>query len=184
MNLSNQFLVSLPTIANGSFSKSVIFIQHHDGDGANGWIVNKKLDDKTAERLRSGMKLNINCPVYYGGPVDVNSAYIIHTKDFHIPSTISLNDELSLTRDKAVIDILNIGQCPEYWRLIVGSSNWGAGQLESEMLGSRTNGHSSWVSTAYSNQLMWNTMPAEQWNAGIETYAANMTTDILKVTNS
>lgn len=183
MNLSNKFLISLPTIPQGSFHKSLVYVNEHTGDGAHGWIVNQQLEDSTATKLRNGMKLNLNCPVFYGGPVDVNSAYIIHSKDFHIPSTISLNNDLSLTRDKAVIDILNIGQYPEYWRLVVGSSTWGSGQLESEILGSRTNGVSSWSYIDFTTKLMWNTLPSEQWNTGIEKYAEHMTKNILKVSN-
>lgn len=183
MSLKNQFLVSLPNITSGSFHKSVVYLQTHNGDGAKGWIVNKQLDENTAAKLRRGMKLNLNVPVFYGGPVDINNACIIHSKDFHIPNSISLNDHMSMTRDKAIIDILNIGQYPEYWKLIVGSSSWGPGQLESEMLGSRTNGKASWTSAAFSTDLIWQTSVHEQWNKGIELSAQQMSTNLLKISN-
>ena len=179
MSNKNQFLVSLPNITSGSFHKSVVYLQTHNGDGANGWIVNKQLDKSTASKLRLGMKLNINTPIYYGGPVDVTNAYVIHSKDFYMPTTIELNEHISVTRDRAVIDVLNMEQFPEYWRIIVGSSNWGAGQLESEILGSRTKGIGSWINTEFNYKLMWNTMPNEQWNKGIELCAQNMASKVL-----
>jgi putative transcriptional regulator len=176
----NQFLVSLPVIGSGSFHKSVVYLTEHNGNGSRGWIINKKLDDATAARLRKGMKININVPVFYGGPVDVNNAYILHTKDFHIPTTVSLNNELSVTRDKAVIDILNMGQYPEHWKIIVGSSNWGPGQLESEILGSRSNGVGSWVQADFSSDLFWKTMHTDQWTRAIELSAEKLSKEIFK----
>jgi putative AlgH/UPF0301 family transcriptional regulator len=86
---------------------------------------------------------------------------------------------LSVTKDKSIVNVMNIGQFPEYWRVIVGRSSWGAGQLESEMLGSRTNGISSWMSIEYSDQLMWQTMPSQQWERAISLSAEKLTSNIL-----
>jgi len=40
MNMSQQFLVSLPMLGDSNFFKSVVYVENHDGDGAKGWIVN------------------------------------------------------------------------------------------------------------------------------------------------
>jgi|TARA_B110000908_G_C10129467_1_gene391499 putative transcriptional regulator len=180
MNLTNNFLVSLPTANSGQFNRSVILLTEHTGDGASGWMVNKQLDDKISVRLRKGMGLQRDIPLYYGGPVEVNNAVVIHSNDLKLPSTRPLNEHLSYTRDKSIVNVMNIGQFPEYWRVIVGRSAWGAGQLESELLGSRTNGVSGWLNLDYTNQLMWNTLPSKQWETSIELSAQHMTSNILK----
>ncbi len=69
MNMSQQFLVSLPMLGDSNFFKSVVYVENHDGDGAKGWIVNKELDNRVAVRLRKSIQLGINAPIYYGGPV-------------------------------------------------------------------------------------------------------------------
>jgi putative transcriptional regulator len=182
MNFKNNFLVSLPVLNSGNFNKSLVYLDSHTGDGAHGWIVNKQLEEQVATKLRRGMKLSKNIPIYYGGPVDVNSGVVIHSKDFNVPATKPLNDTLSITRDKSIINILNMGQMPEYFRIIVGCCAWGPTQLENEILGSRTNGMSSWTTTPYSHDLMWNTMPGEQWNSGIEHAASALTSTMLAPT--
>lgn len=180
MNLTHKFLVSLPTITGGTFNKSVIYIDNHTGDGASGWIINKQLsDDSVTQRLRKGMRLAVDIPIFYGGPVDANQAVVLHSDDLKLPATKQMNTSLSMTRDKSIVNIMNIGQFPEYWRVIVGKATWGAGQLESEMLGSRTNGVSSWVSLDYSKDLMWNTLPSKQWERAIEMTASNLTENVL-----
>lgn len=179
MDLTNQFLVSMPTMRDFSFSKTVIYMNEYSLNGASGWIVNRQLDSQVSERLRKGMNLQKNVPLFYGGPVEVNHAYVIHTNDFKIPSTVQLNDTLSVTRDKAIINVLNLGQFPEYWRIIVGHSQWSPGQLEDEMVGLSRGGRSSWTHCPYSDQLMWNTLPARQWDTGIQTAAENLTEKFL-----
>ena len=181
MQLEDNFLVSLPTLTGGAFSESVIYIKSHTGDGASGWIVNKQLDDKIAQRLRRGMGLTKDLPLYYGGPIDVNNACVIHSDDLVLPNSKRLNSELYCTADKSIINVMNIGQFPEYWRVIVGKSSWAPGQIESEILGSRTNGVSSWTNVTYSKKLMWNTLPSNQWQTAIELGAEQMTSSILEI---
>ena len=180
MNLKNNLLVSLPNLTPGTaFHKSVVYINTHHGDGASGWVVNKQLEDEVDAKLRRGMKLTKDIPIYYGGPVNVNSAVILHSPDFNVPATTKINDTLSITKDKSIINIMNMGQFPEYYRIIVGSTGWGPSQLESEILGSRTAGSSSWVSTAYSDILIWQTDTNIMWEKGIETHASEMTNSVL-----
>ena len=175
MDLTNSFLVSMPTLRDFSFNKTVIYMNEHQLGGASGWVVNRQLDSDVSERLRKGMGLQKNVPLFYGGPVDVNSAYVLHTNDFKIPSTVVLNDQISVTRDKAIINVFNLGQFPEYWRIIVGHSQWGPGQLEEELHGIHRNGIPSWTNCPYSNKLMWNTMPGKQWDIAIQKSAETMT---------
>ena len=179
MDLSNRFLISMPTLRDLSFNKTVIYMNEFSMNGASGWGVNRQLDQQVSERLRKGMNLQKNVPLYYGGPVEVNHAYVLHTNDFKIPSTVQLNNTLSVTRDKAIINVFNLGQFPEYWRIIIGHSQWGAGQLEDEIVGLHKKGHSSWTNCPYSDKLMWNTLPPRQWDTAIQTAAENLTEKFL-----
>ena len=76
MNLTGDFLISIPSANVGTFNRSVVLMSEHTGNGAQGWIVNKQLDDKVSQRLRKGMSLTRDIPLYFGGPVDVNNAVV------------------------------------------------------------------------------------------------------------
>ena len=167
MNMKQQFLASLPTLQDGNFNQSVVYVDNHDGDGAKGWIVNKELDSRVAVRLRKSIQLGINAPIYYGGPVEVNQCYVLHSSDIMLAQTVKINDNLCVTRDKSFVIMLNEKKYPQHYRIILGCSSWGPGQLESELLGSRTGGKSSWTSFKYDKEFIWNTPVAEQWNKGI-----------------
>ena len=179
MNMEKQILVSLPTLAENNFKKSIVYVDQHDGDGAHGWILNKELDQRVGLKLRKSMNLTINAPVYYGGPVDINQVFIIHSNDLKIQPSSELNDNFCVTRDKQLIDMFNNNNFPQYWRIVVGHCSWGAGQLESELLGSRTMGKSLWTNCPFTQALMWNIAPNNQWERGIEMSAKARVKDYL-----
>mgnify|MGYP001166351122 FL=1 len=176
----DNFLLSLPHMHDNNFRNSIVYLNKHDGDGANGWVINKELESRVTTRLRKSIQLGIVCPIYYGGPVDVTQVYVLHSDDKHIQNnTITLNENLCMTRDKMMINMLNNNEFPKFWRVMVGSCSWGAGQLESELLGSRTGGRSMWNILPYCKDLMWNINPQQQWDHGIKQVATMMTKSYL-----
>ncbi len=180
LNMEGNFLLSLPNMGDSNFRSSIVYVNEHSGDGAKGWIVNKEVEGRIAVKLRKSIQLGVVCPLYYGGPVDVTQVYVLHSSETQIvDNTVQLNDNLCMTRDKKMIEMLNNNQFPNFWRVIVGSCTWGPGQLESELLGSRTDGHSMWNHISYSKDFMWDTSPPNQWDLGIEKIARKMTQSYL-----
>ena len=179
MNYKKQFLASLPQLADGNFNESIVYIDNHDGDGARGWIINKELDARVAVRLRKSIQLGINSPIYYGGPVEVNQCFVLHSIDIMLAQSVQINQNLAVTRDKNLITMLNENKFPKFYRIIIGCASWAPGQLESEMLGSRTGGRSMWTSFPYTEDFMWNNQPVNQWNCGIEASANAKVTNYL-----
>ena len=179
MNYQQKFLVSLPAMSDNNFIRSVVYLDAHNGDGAKGWVVNKILDPRIANQMRKGMRLTIDSPIYYGGPVEMGSAYVLHSSDMKIDSTQEINTNLCVTRDKQMIQSLNEGKQPHHFRILVGHCSWGAGQLESEMLGSRSNGQCFWSVLPYDNQFLWGSTDKPQWQRGIDLSAKSMTGNLL-----
>lgn len=179
MNCTNKFLVSLPILQDFSFKRSLVYVDEHTGNGAHGYIINKIIDEKISQNLRKGMGLDLQVPIYYGGPLDLNNVSIIHTSDVLIPTSDKLTDNLWITQDKSILQKLNSGLIPEKWKLIVGHSSWGAGQLESEVLGSRTGGISSWAITNYDSSLFWEEKDMTKWNTGLKRAVEEKTNELL-----
>ena len=180
LNTEGSFLLSLPTMHDNNFRNGIVYIQKHTGDGAKGWVINKEVENRIAVKLRKGIQLGVVCPVYYGGPVDVTQVYVLHSADIQIKDqTEMLNENLCVTRDKKMIEMLNNNQFPKFWRVLVGNCTWGPGQLESELLGSRTEGRSMWNILPYSHELMWDTAPTQQWDYGVKKVATMMTKNYL-----
>ena len=59
MNYKQQYLASLPSLADNNFNKSIVYVDNHDGDGARGWIINKELDNRVSVRSVSYTHLTL-----------------------------------------------------------------------------------------------------------------------------
>lgn len=182
MNFEKQMLVSLPPLLDNNFQRSVVYLDTHNGDGASGWIINKELENRVAVRLRKSIQLAVSAPIFYGGPVEISSAFVLHTPEIRMKTTTQLTDDLCMSRDKEMIQTLNANNFPSWFRIVIGRCSWGAGQLESEMLGSRTNGRTLWTSCPYTHKYFWSN-PAEQWEQGIEASASNKISNYLDFSN-
>jgi putative transcriptional regulator len=138
MNLTGQFLIAMPAMQDPHFSKTVTFICTHNQDGAMGVVVNRPLQI-TVDSLFQ--QIHIPCefsniteqPVYFGGPVQSDRGFVLHTPNIEFNSTININPAVSLTTSKDILENTALNQGPDKVLIALGYAGWTAGQLEEEM---------------------------------------------------
>lgn len=139
-SLQGNFLVATNQMADPRFVKSVILICVHDSaGGAMGLVVNQPLVDFSMRNVFEKFDMNIAGvtlpPVYFGGPVDVESAFIIHSADYVSSQRQKVMDQVYLSRDpNLLVDLVN-GNGPQNYLFALGYAGWGPGQLEQELSG-------------------------------------------------
>lgn len=136
--LTGQILIAMPSMNDGRFDHSVIYIIAHDAQGAMGLILNKPIEGFTFHDLLYQIDLKPSKqtptpPVYYGGPVEVGRGFVLHSPDFTSPTTIQINDDFSLSATLEVIEAIALGNGPEYEILTLGYAGWSPGQLDDEL---------------------------------------------------
>lgn len=126
-------LISEPFLQDSSFQRSVIFLTEYSEKGAMGFVLNKPLDLSLSDLIK-GINVSTHLPVYYGGPVDVDILFFIHTLSF-IPESYPISDKLFLNGDfEFLIDYINSGVSLEgKIKFFFGYSGWSGGQLETEI---------------------------------------------------
>ncbi|HXW18996.1 MAG TPA: YqgE/AlgH family protein [Roseiarcus sp.] len=148
--LDGQMLIAMPSLVDGPFARSVVYLCAHRDDWAMGIIVNQSAEPVRFPELLVqlgvvGESEAIQLPpraneikVLRGGPVETGRGFVLHSGDFFIDnSTLPIGDNICLT---ATIDILRAiakGSGPEKAVLALGYAGWSSGQLESEI---RANG--------------------------------------------
>jgi putative transcriptional regulator len=98
--------------------------------------------------------MNINAPLYAGGPVEKTRVCLVHSNDWSSASTIEITKDVSITTDISVLAALVQGQGPSKFKIFCGISTWVTGQLEGEMKGVEP-----WLP-----QHRWLTAPADEHN--------------------
>ena len=83
INLTNQFLIAMPGMADPTFSGTVVYLCEHSEKGAIGLVINRPTDiDLQSLFERLDLKLEIDPlahqPVFFGGPVQTERGFVRH----------------------------------------------------------------------------------------------------------
>jgi putative transcriptional regulator len=107
-------------------------------------------------------------PVYFGGPVDVESAFILHSTDYNSDLSQQVMEQVCLSRDPhLLIDVAN-GKGPEHYLFTLGYAGWGPGQLEQELAGE------GWLTLPATAHDLFNTSADAMWKKISAKYGINM----------
>jgi len=144
INLTNQFLIAMPGMGDGTFAGTVIYLCEHTEKGALGLVINKPIDI-TLKSLFEKVELSLDrddlaeVPVYFGGPVQTERGFVLHEptsadgQDGPYNSSLKVEGGLEMTTSKDVLEAISNGAGPKKVLVTLGYSGWAAGQLEEEM---------------------------------------------------
>lgn len=127
-----KILVANPFLKDPYFSQAVILLVEHKDSGSLGFILNKKLEFSLQDVV-SGF-LFFDAPIYYGGPVEENALFYVHTYP-QVSGALEVMPNLYWGGDfEEIKEIINT-TLPDTSaiRFFAGYSGWGEGQLQSEM---------------------------------------------------
>jgi putative transcriptional regulator len=136
--LQGHVLIATPSIGDSRFERSVLLICAHDETQAMALVLNKPLTGLKVPTLLRRMGFGGQAPdgpVLYGGPVERERGYVLHSDDYAAShSTLEVGPGLALTDTREVLDALgDPGRRPRKFLLALGYAGWGAGQLEQEL---------------------------------------------------
>ena len=171
INLTNQFLIAMPGMADGNFTGAVVYMCEHTEKGALGLVINKPIDI-TLRNLFEKVELSltrddlVESPVYFGGPVQTERGFVLHERqsDASSPysSTLSIpGGGLDMTTSKDVLEALSNGAGPKKILVTLGYSGWGAGQLEDEL------GRNGWLTVDATPEVIFDTPIAQRYDRAL-----------------
>lgn len=170
MNLSNQFLIAMPGMADEQFAGAVVYLCEHNDKGALGLVINKPTDINLQE-LFDKIDLPLDQhevgsqPVYFGGPVQTERGFVLHEPvapgavAYH--STLTVPGGLAMTTSKDVLEAIAQGQGPQRVLITLGYSGWSAGQLEDEL------GRNGWLTVEAQPEVIFDTPIAKRYDKAL-----------------
>ena len=138
MNLTGQLLIAMPAMTDPVFAKTVTLICTHNQDGAIGVVLNRPMS-LSVSSLFSQIQLDnppqeyVDALVHFGGPVQGDRGFVLHSAGTEYNSTIQVNPHIALTTSKDILEALAQNQAPQKVLIALGYAGWTAGQLEAEM---------------------------------------------------
>jgi len=174
--LKGNIICALPQLNDIFFSKSLIYITHHNKEGAVGIVLNYKVMNIKGADLFRKLKiknvkenLNRNFAFHIGGPLNQNNGFILHSKDYESEITQKVSKNVMLTCSTDIISDIAKNQGPEKFFISLGYSGWGAGQLEEEIK------QNSWINLSEHLDLLFDIESEKKWSKALKITGIDLT---------
>lgn len=171
MNLTDHFLIAMPSMTDSNFARSVIYICEHNDDGAMGLVINDAVGIDVGNMLKQidvqpvhpqVCTQSLSTPVMNGGPVANDRGFVLHTPKDTYQSSIEVTSDLNVTTSKDILTVLGTEAEPKHYLVTLGYSGWDAGQLEQELL------NNSWLTTPADMDIIFHTPVHARWKQAVQ----------------
>ncbi len=174
VNLTDNFLIAMPTLEDPYFANALVYICEHNENGALGIIVNRPIDMNLAglmEKIDISMEAAAlaDLPVYFGGPVQLDRGFVLHRPVGHWQSTLAVNGEVGLTSSRDVLASVGKEGLPSEIIVTLGYAGWDAGQLEDELA------QNSWLTVPAKATILFELPPEERLPAAMQKLGVSFT---------
>ena len=155
-------LISDPFLKDPNFMRNVVFLCEHREHGSFGFVLNRKFEN-TIDELVSELE-GFKIPVYYGGPVQMDTIHFLHQYPDEIPGGVEVMKGVYWGGDfDLVIEMIknNLLDADKI-RFFIGYSGWGSGQLDEEL------NEKSWLTVKAVRKLIFHKQHEEIWKDSLK----------------
>ncbi len=156
-------LIADPFLKDPNFLRTVVLLCEHQEQGSFGFVLNKQVE-QTLDELVSDME-GFSLPVYYGGPVQMNTIHFLHQYPDLIPESMKVSDDIYWGGDFETVTALIKSSSIDLTKIkfFIGYSGWGNGQLNKEIE------EKSWLTVQSNSGLIFKTAFNEIWKSSLKT---------------
>jgi putative transcriptional regulator len=164
MDLTDNFLIAMPSLEDPNFHGTVTYLCAHNEDGAMGIVINRPLAIRLGEVL-AHLKIEVRddevreAPVLQGGPVQTERGFVIHEPCGTWDSVLKISDAIAVATSHDILHSLAKGDGPNRAVVALGYAGWGAGQLEREVL------DNAWLSAPADSNIIFDVAATDRWSA-------------------
>lgn len=130
---SGILLIADPFLKDPNFMRTVVFLCEHEEKGSFGFVLNRPYENTLDEMIPEleGYKF----PVFYGGPVQMDSIHFLHQYPDQISGSIEVVKGVYWGGDfEKVVEMIKSNEIDKNKiRFFLGYSGWSSGQLDGEM---------------------------------------------------
>lgn len=163
LNLANHFLIAMPSMQDPIFGGAVVYVCEHNDKGVLGVVINKPTDmtmDVLFERIDLTVADSVQAqvasePIMFGGPVQDDRGFVLHTPGGRYSSSLSVTDDVAFTTSIDVLEAVASGDGPQRLLVSIGYAGWSPGQLEDEI------SRNGWLTVGADATVMFD-LPIEQ----------------------
>jgi putative transcriptional regulator len=170
-SFAGQLLIAAPAMRE-PFDHAVILVVQHNRDGALGIIINHPLDSRPIARIlealgRDGSGMTDNARIFYGGPVNPGTAFVVHSVDYHGANSIDVDGRVAFSEASVVLRDIGLHKGPQKSILAFGYAGWASEQLDGELRAG------AWVAVPEDPVLVFDDDRAKVWTDAVALHKTN-----------
>jgi putative transcriptional regulator len=164
---TGKLLVATDDLRDPRFARTIVYMLRHDATGALGLVVNRPVGTLPLARVLESLGRDPEgaggeIRVHYGGPVDPERGFVLHTPAWEGGDSRVVHDGVAVTSDPAIFDAIARGTGPRRAMFAAGYAGWAAGQLEAEIQGG------FWFVAPADETLIFDDDAASKWERATE----------------
>ena len=166
-NLTNNFIIAMPSLVDDNFNHTVTYICEHNENGSFGIVINR-ITDVTLDEVIHQMDIETTGSmihekfIYHGGPVQQERGFILHRPLGEWSSSLKINDQMALTTSRDIIEAIAHDEGPEESIIALGYAGWSPGQLEQELA------DNTWLNCPADEQIIFDIPVKKRWQAAAD----------------
>lgn len=167
--ITPALLLSMPQLNDPNFGRTVVLLCEFAEEGAFGLVLNRPTEFPAAEvvQLVPPVVPANDLPLWIGGPVEPERGWILLSEKKERDEAREIAPGLFLSASPDVLRRVLESAMPPPARVMAGYAGWGPGQLDQEL------SESSWLLADVDAEFLFNTPPAELWEAAIRRIGAD-----------
>jgi len=165
--LTGQLLIAAESMSDPRFQNTVLVMIRHNADGALGLVINRPLGEQPLAKLldaigEKGDGVTGSVPIYAGGPVEREQAFVLHSSDYHGAGTLDITPDAAATGSADIFRDIAGKKGPGKFLILFGYAGWGAGQLENELA------QHAWYTVPFDPKLVFDADRDKLWERALE----------------
>jgi len=162
-SLAGRILIASPALRDPRFDHTVVLMVRHSAGGALGIVLNHPLGERPLASLLDAIGekntgITGTLRIFFGGPVQPEIGFVIHSTDYHRPETIEIDGRVAMTSSREILRDIASQHGPQMVLVAFGYAGWGPGQLENEF------GQRAWYTAAADNKLIFEDDRDKLWD--------------------
>ncbi len=167
-----SLLIAHPAHNRSERKNQVIYITESNPHSTLGLVLNQVVSSLDLRGIMSeqGIHWNGDSRVYRGGYNNPNALVMLHTDEWYSTNTMQVEGTFSISSDRLMIEKLEMGNEPLWYRLFMGFEAWDASELEHQMRIRKP----KWLLLAKPSQALLELSDKNLWQNAVAEYSQDV----------
>ena len=168
---SGSLLVSHPVHCEREHKKHVVYITESNDISTIGVTLNHLSSYDMREFMdQKGIEWHGDRSVHIGGVYNPHALIMLHDSYWYSSNTMQVNRDYSISSDATMLEKMEMGNTPDWYKMFIGCTAWSASELEYEL----RNRKPRWLFIPNPSDELVRSDDDEMWERAVDEYSQDI----------